>query len=70
MTQATKAKMTLGLLNLPKLYTSIRNGLKVEMQNLGWVNKNTSGLAAFNALCLYLMNLHSLKGFSANLDWG
>ncbi|KAH8144326.1 uncharacterized protein LAJ45_11688 [Morchella importuna] len=34
MTQASKAKMTLGLLNLPKVYTSIRNSLKAEMQNL------------------------------------
>jgi hypothetical protein len=42
MTQATKAKKTLGLLNLPKVETSIRNGLKAEMQNVGWVNKNTS----------------------------
>jgi hypothetical protein len=57
MTQATKAKMTLGLLNPPKVYTSIRKGLKAEMQNVGWVNKNSSGLTAFNALCLYLMNL-------------
>jgi hypothetical protein len=48
MTQATKANMTLGLLNIPKVYTSIRDGLKAEMQNVGWVNKNTSGLAAFN----------------------
>ncbi|RPB07085.1 hypothetical protein P167DRAFT_550068 [Morchella conica CCBAS932] len=63
MTQASKAKMTLGLLNLPKAYTSIRNSLKAEMQNIGWVNKNTSGLVAFNALCLYLMNLPSLNGF-------
>jgi hypothetical protein len=63
MTQASKAKMTLGLLNLPKVYTSIRNGLKSEMQNVGWVNKNTSGLTVFNALCLYLMNLPSLNGF-------
>ncbi|KAH8146315.1 uncharacterized protein LAJ45_09758 [Morchella importuna] len=63
MTQASKAKMTLGLLNLPKVYTSIRNSLKAEMQNVGWVNKSTSGMAAFNALCLYLMNLPSLNGF-------
>ncbi|KAH8145180.1 uncharacterized protein LAJ45_10844 [Morchella importuna] len=34
MTQASKAKMTLGLLNLPKVYTSIRNSLKAEMQNV------------------------------------
>ncbi|KAH0605689.1 uncharacterized protein H6S33_004911 [Morchella sextelata] len=33
MTQASKAKMTLGLLNLSKVYTSIRNSLKAEMQN-------------------------------------
>jgi hypothetical protein len=63
MTQASKAKMTFGLLNLPKVYTLIRNSLKVEMQNVGWVNKSTSGMAAFNALCLYLMNLPSLNGF-------
>jgi hypothetical protein len=63
MTQATKAKMTLALLNLPQVYTSIYNGLKAEMQNVGWVNKNISGLAAFNALYLYLMNLPSLNGF-------
>ncbi|KAH0604576.1 uncharacterized protein H6S33_006953 [Morchella sextelata] len=63
MTQASKAKMTLGLLNLPKVYTLIRNNLKAEMQNVGWVNKSTSGMAAFNALCLYLMNLPSLNGF-------
>jgi hypothetical protein len=63
MTQASKVKITLGLLNLSTVYTSIRNSLKVEMQNLGWVNKNTSGLDAINALCLYLMNLPSLNGF-------
>jgi hypothetical protein len=55
--------MTLGLLNLPKVYTSICNGLKAEMQNVGCVNKNTSGLTASNALCLYLTNLLSLNGF-------
>lgn len=33
------------------------------MQNVSWVNKNISGLIAFNALCLYLMNLPSLDGF-------
>jgi hypothetical protein len=36
---------------------------KGGMQNVGWVNKNTSGLAAFNALCFYLMNLPYLNGF-------
>ncbi|KAH8144653.1 uncharacterized protein LAJ45_11362 [Morchella importuna] len=40
MTQANKAKMTLGLLNLPKVYTNIRNSLKAQMQNVGWVNKS------------------------------
>jgi hypothetical protein len=63
MTQGSKAKMTLGLLNLSKVYTSIHNGVKVEMQNVGWGNKNTSGVATFNALCLYLMNLPSLNSF-------
>jgi hypothetical protein len=63
MTQATKMKMTLSLVNIPQVYTNIRNSLKTEIQNVGWVNKNTSGLAAFNALCLYLMNLPSLRGF-------
>jgi hypothetical protein len=62
-TQASKAKITLGLLNLPKVYTLIRNSLKAEMQNVGWVNKSTSVMAAFNALCLYLMNLPSLNSF-------
>jgi hypothetical protein len=62
MTQATKANMNLGLLNLPKMYTSIHNGLKVKLQNVGWINKNTSGLATFNALYLYLMNLPSING--------
>ncbi|KAH0604234.1 uncharacterized protein H6S33_006611 [Morchella sextelata] len=61
-TQGTKAKMTLCLLNLSKVYTGIYNGLKMELQNVGWVNKNTSGLAAFNASCLYLINLPSLNG--------
>jgi hypothetical protein len=63
MTQVTKSKMTLNLLNLPKVYTRINNGLKAEMQNVGWVNKNTSRLASFDALCLYLMNLPPLHGF-------
>ncbi|KAH8144279.1 uncharacterized protein LAJ45_11747 [Morchella importuna] len=55
--------MTLGLLNLPKLYTNIRNSLKAQMQNVGWVNKSVSGAAVFDALCLYLMNLRSLRAF-------
>ncbi|KAH8148287.1 uncharacterized protein LAJ45_07740 [Morchella importuna] len=63
MTQANKAKMTLGLLNLPKVYTNIHNSLKAQMQNVGWVNKSVSGAAAFDALCLYLMNLRSLRAF-------
>ncbi|KAH0604233.1 uncharacterized protein H6S33_006610 [Morchella sextelata] len=63
MTQASKAKMTLGLLNIPKVYILICNSLKTEIQNVGWVNKNTSGLAAFNALCLYSMNLPYLNSF-------
>ncbi|KAI5839761.1 hypothetical protein DFP73DRAFT_598018 [Morchella snyderi] len=65
MTQAIKGKMTLGLLNLPKVYTNIRNSLKAEMQNVGWVNNSVSGTAAFNALCFHLLNLHPLRGFLA-----
>ncbi|KAI5839090.1 hypothetical protein DFP73DRAFT_530371 [Morchella snyderi] len=63
MTQANKAKMTLGLLNLPKVYTNVRNSLKAEMQNVGWVNKSVSGTAAFDTLCFYLINLRPLCGF-------
>ncbi|KAI5838481.1 hypothetical protein DFP73DRAFT_600013 [Morchella snyderi] len=63
MTQANKAKMTLGLLNLPKVYTNIRNSLKAEMQNVGWVNKSVSGAAAFYGLCFHLLNLRPLRGF-------
>ncbi|KAH8144567.1 uncharacterized protein LAJ45_11401 [Morchella importuna] len=55
--------MTLGLLNLPKVYTNIRNSLKAQMQNVGWVNKSVPGAAAFDALCLYVMNLCSLRAF-------
>ncbi|RPB11290.1 hypothetical protein P167DRAFT_546362 [Morchella conica CCBAS932] len=33
MTQASNSKMILGILNLPKVYTSISNSLKVEMNN-------------------------------------
>ncbi|KAI5841196.1 hypothetical protein DFP73DRAFT_597109 [Morchella snyderi] len=70
MTQANKAKMTLGLLNLPKVYTNIRNSLKAEMQNVGWVNKSVSGTAAFDALCFHLLNLRPLRGFLAIWNGG
>ncbi|KAI5836694.1 hypothetical protein DFP73DRAFT_532538 [Morchella snyderi] len=63
MTQANKAKMTLGLINLPKVYTSVRNSLKAEMHNTGWVNKTISRAAAFNALCLHVLNMRPLRAF-------